>query len=172
MKPIKHKAKRVFSYILILLSIGILSNYLVRTTKISSFPFFDDVTLFSYFGVLIGFAITIYTFGLSMVSEIKIKIDKHLKFDKDQKKVMYLKLVSGFSEIKEDIWIIFYSLIIILSFSLSKNIPNPFCWDVKPLMLPETANLTLFTTTTIAMWDIMKTLFNLSEINLELNKED
>jgi hypothetical protein len=64
--------------------------------------------------------------------------------------------------------LLFYNYVI--SFSIASQIPNPFGWDVEYLMLPETVNITLFITTTIAMWDIMKTLFNLSEINLELNK--
>ena len=60
----------------------------------------------------------------------------------------------------------------ILSFAIAKEIPNPFNWQVEKYKLPDTANLTLFATTTIAMWDIMQTLFNLSEINLELNKDE
>jgi hypothetical protein len=47
---------------------------------------------------------------------------------------------------------------------------NPFGWNVENWKIPETGNLTLFLTTTVAMWDIMKTLFNLSEINFELNR--
>lgn len=157
---------------LLVSAIAIFSNYLVRTTPVSSFAIFDTANLFTYFGVLIGFALTIYTFGLSMVSDIKSKIDAHKKLNEEQKKTMYLSLVSGFSEIKEDIWLIFYSILIVIGFAIAKDIPNPFGWQVEKYSFPETANLTLFVTTTIAMWDIMQTLFNLSEINLELNKEN
>lgn len=85
---------------------------------------------------------------------------------------MYLSLVSGFGEIKGDIWLIFYSILIVIGFAIAKEIPNPFGWQVEKINLPDTVNLTLFVTTTIAMWDIMQTLFNLSEINLELNKDE
>lgn len=150
--------------------IGVASNFLVRNTPISSFSIFDLTNLFTYFGVLIGFALTIYTFGLSMVSDIKSKIDSHPKFTNDQKKTLYDTLVRGFQEIKGDVWLIFYSIIVVVAFAITKEISNPFGWKVEQYKFPETANLTLFITTTVAMWDIMKTLFNLSEINLELNK--
>ncbi|MFT5212501.1 MAG: hypothetical protein ACI9WV_000208 [Patiriisocius sp.] len=44
-------------------------------------------------------------------------------------------------------------------------------WEVEKLMLQETINITLFITTTIAMFGIMRTLFNLSEINFKLIKQ-
>jgi len=164
--------KRRLLLVLFVSVIGIISNYLVRTTPVSSFSIFETVNLFTYFGVLIGFALTIYTFGLSMVSDIKSKIDTHKKLTEDQKNQMYSSLVSGFGEIKGDIWLIFYSILIVIGFAIAKEIPNPFGWQVEGIKLPETANLTLFVTTTIAMWDIMQTLCNLSEINLELNKDE
>ncbi len=167
----KQNKRNIFSF-LIVCSIGGISNYIVRTTPVSSFSIFDTTNLFTYFGVLIGFALTIYTFGLSMVSDIKSKIDNHEKFTPEQKTKMYSSLVSGFGQIKGDIWLIFYSILIVIGFAIAKEIPNPFDWKVEGWKLPDTANLTLFITTTIAMWDIMQTLFNLAEINLELNKEN
>lgn len=164
------KIYRYFITFLIVFLIGLISNYLVRTTPISTFSIFDTTSLFTYFGVLIGFALTIYTFGLSMVSDIKQKIETIEKLNAVQKDEMYNKLVSGFAEIKQDIWLIFYAIIIVIIFAIAKEIPNPFGWNVESYKLPETINLTLFITTTIAMSDIMRTLFNLSEINLELNK--
>ena len=164
------KIKRSILVILFVLVIGVISNYLVKTISTSSFEIFKTVNLFTYFGVLIGFALTIYTFGLSMVSDIKSKIDNHKKISEENKKRIYLKLVSGFGEIKEDIWIIFVSIIIVIGFEIANQIPNPFGWRVEEYNLPQTVNLTLFVTTTIAMFDIMQTLFNLSEINLHLNK--
>lgn len=166
----RKKIKRFFLAALAIGVIGLISNVLVRTTPVASFSIFDTTNLFTYFGVLIGFALTIYTFGLSMVTDIKQKIEAVDKLSEEQKIKMYDKLVSGFNEIKGDIWLIFYSIIIVIGFAIAKEFPNPFGWSVEYLKLPETTNTTLFITTTIAMWDIMRTLFNLSEINLELNR--
>jgi len=106
-----------------------------------------------------------------MISDIKKNIENSNKFDDTQKANMYNSLVSGFSQIKRDIWLIFYSILLIILFAILKHIPNPFDWEVLSYKIPETVNLTLFISTTIAMWDIMQTLFNLSEINFELNKK-
>jgi hypothetical protein len=62
--------------------------------------------------------------------------------------------------------------LIVIGFAIAREIVNPFGWEVEYLKLPETVNLTLFITTTIAMWDIMQTLFNLASINMELNKNN
>lgn len=164
--------KRKIIEALVIIIIGVISNIIIRMTTIASFSMFDTTNLFTYFGVLIGFSLTVYTFGLSMVSDIKSKIEANEKLSDDKKKKISNSLISGFVQIKEDIWLIFYSIIAIVVFAVAKQIPNPFGWDVVKWMFPETINLTLFITTTIAMWDIMKTLFNLGEINLELNKHE
>lgn len=160
-------------YILLFIFIGIitlLSNIIARTTEVCTYSLFESSSLFTYFGVLIGFALTIYTFGLSMVDGIKQKVDSHSRLTQAKKTEIYQNLVNGFDQIKGNIWFIFYSILLVIVFSIAKNIENPFGWNVENWKIPETGNLTLFLTTTVAMWDIMKTLFNLSEINFELNR--
>jgi hypothetical protein len=92
-------------------------------------------------------------------------------FSEEQKASMLKRLADGFKEIKEDIWIIFSALILIIYFAVVKEIPNPFSWNVEKYMIPESSYLTLFIITTYSMYDIMRTLFNLSEIKLELLKK-
>lgn len=162
--------KRILLSLLVIVLLAIVSNIIVRNSNIAMFSMFETSNLFTYFGVLIGFSLTVYTFGLSMVSDIKNKINDHEKLNTIQKEKMLNSLISGFVQIKEDIWLIFYSIILIVAFGFLKEIPNPFGWEVDKFKIPDTINLTLFITTTISMCDIMKTLFNLGEINLELNK--
>jgi hypothetical protein len=113
----------------------------------------------------------VYTFGLAMISDIKKDLMELDVFTETQKDDMLNRLTNGFKEIKGDIWIIFSSLILIIYFAVVKEIPNPFDWEVETYMIPQSANLTLFIVTTYAMYDIMRTLFNLSEIKLELLKK-
>lgn len=165
------KSKKTSRYILaisIILIIGWLSNILVSNTEISKYPIFSLISLFTYFGVLIGFSITIYTFGLSMCNYIKKNIQEITEFTNDEKQILFNKLIRGFKEIKQDIWLIFYAIIFVVIFAIFSEIKNPFHWEVEKFKIPETINLTLFIISTISMFDIMKTLFNLSEINLEL----
>lgn len=168
----KVKNKRLIYVISIITIAFIISNLLVRNTSILNFKMLDSSNLFTYFGVLIGFALTIYTFGLAMISDIKKDLLQLKGFTKDEKSDMLIRLVNGFNEVKEDIWIIFISLILIIFFAIAKEIPNPFSFKVEKYLIPESSNLTLFTMTTYAMFDILRTLFNLSEIKLELLKKN
>lgn len=164
------KTKRIiFASIFVLISFAI-SNYLVRQTSILNFKLIESTNLFTYFGVLIGFALTVYTFGLAMISDIKKDLMALDDFTEIQKNEMLNRLTNGFKEIKDDIWIIFSSLIMIIYFAVVVEIPNPFGWEVEGYMIPQSSNLTLFIVATYAMFDIMRTLFNLSEIKLELLK--
>jgi hypothetical protein len=166
------KTKRIiFAAVFVVISFA-LSNYLVRQTSILNFKLIEPTNLFTYFGVLIGFALTVYTFGLAMISDIKKDLMELDDFTKAQKNDMLNRLTSGFKEIKGDIWTIFSSLILIIYFAVVIEIPNPFGWEVEIFMIPQSSNLTLFIVTTYAMYDIMRTLFNLSEIKLELLKKN
>jgi hypothetical protein len=165
------KTKRIiFAAVFVVISFA-LSNYLVRQTSILNFNLIEPTNLFTYFGVLIGFALTVYTFGLAMISDIKKDLMLLDDFTNAQKNEMINRLTNGFKEIKGDIWIIFISLILIIYFAVVIEIPNPFGWEVETFMIPQSSNLTLFIVTTYAMYDIMRTLFNLSEIKLELLKK-
>ena len=167
-----NKFKRYIIPFFIILVTYIVSYFLIQNTNIEQLALFDTVSLFTYFGVLIGFSITIYTFGLSMIADIKKNIDKIKNLTEPDKKEMFQNLRNGFSQIKQDIWLIFIGIILVIIFSILKNITNPFGWEIEKYQIPETINLTLFILSTIAMYDIMKTMFNLSEINMELIKND
>ncbi len=161
----------IYSSAFVLISL-VLSNYLVRETSVLSFKLIEPTNLFTYFGVLIGFALTVYTFGLAMISDIKNELMSLDDFTKEEKEEMINKLANGFKEIKDDIWIIFSSLILVIYFAIASSISNPFGWEIEHFMIPQSSNLTLFIVTTYAMYDIMRTLFNLSEIKLELLKKN
>ena len=166
------KIKRYFIPIIVVLTTFISSYCLIQNSEIELLTIFDTLSLFTYFGVLIGFAITIYTFGLSMIAEIKKNIDKISGLTDSDKKIMFRNLRNGFKQIKQDIWLIFIGIILVIIFSVLKDIINPFGWKVEKYQIPETVNLSLFILSTIAMYDIMKTMFNLSEINMELIKNE
>lgn len=167
----RSKNKRILIAILIIIIIGILAHLIAVKTHVAELPIFNSLSLFTYFGVLIGFALTIYTFGLSMVVDIKKNISLMSEISVEKKEILYQKLVNGFKEIKQDIWLIFYAIILVIIFAVAKEIINPFGWNVEHYKIPETAFLSLFVLSTFAIFDIMKTLFNLSEINLELIKK-
>mgnify|MGYP007079447780 CR=1 FL=1 len=102
------KIKRYFIPIIVVLTTFISSYFLIQNSEIELLTIFDTLSLFTYFGVLIGFAITIYTFGLSMIAEIKKNIDKISGLTDSDKKTMFRNLRNGFSQIKQDIWLIHF----------------------------------------------------------------
>jgi hypothetical protein len=165
-------AARIGINFLVLTAIFIASHFLVELTKISKITLFDTSNLFTYFGVLIGFALTIYTFGLTTIPSIKNGIDciDEKVMAKETKKEVFEQTISGFSQIKEDILVIFFSIIIIVVTAICKDTINPFGWKVQNWKVPEKVNLTLFFYSTLCIYDIIKSMFNLAEINLKLLK--
>lgn len=155
-------------FIVIFAIIVFISNLIVNHIDIEELMIFNSTGLLTYFGLLIGFSLTIYTFGMSMIVDIKSNIQKMDKLSNSEKNEMYDELIDGFAQIKENIWIMFFALIIVVFVSFAKNMINPFGWHVEDYLIPETMYLALFILSTLAMMDIMKTLFNLSEINLLL----
>lgn len=148
------------------------SYWLVQNTEIEKYAIFDTPAVFTYFGVLLGFSITVYTFGLSMTENIKKGILTLENLSNEKKKALIQKIIDGFKEIEDDIWAIFWSILIVIIASIAKNVVNPFGWQVEKLQIPEVVNLTLFVFSTFCMYDIMKSLFNLSQVNLILLKHN
>lgn len=164
--------KRSAIPILIAVIITAISYWLVHNTKIELLEVLNAVSMFTYFGVLIGFALTIYTFGLSMIGDIKSNISKIDNLTKEEKKEIFTGLRNGFAQIKQNIWLIFAGIILVIVLSVVKDIKNPFGWQVEVYQIPETLSLSIFFLSTLAMFDIMRTMFNLSEINMELIKNE
>ena len=160
-----NKVKRSGLQLIVLFASITLSRLLVVFTTIESSPLFDTISLFAYFGVLVGFSLTVYTFGLSMITDIQDSIEKSGKYSEQQKAMIFINLKSGFNEIKEDIWIIFFSIIFAVIMAVLKNLNLSFLDQYR---ITETGNVSLFILSTVGMYDVMKTMFALSEIKIEL----
>lgn len=162
--------KRLIWVFMVITIIFLISHLLVRFINFSESELLNPNNLFTYFGVLLGFAITVYTFGSSMVSDIIIKTFESTRLSEAKKYKIQEDLFSAFKEIKEDIWIIFISLTIVIVFAILNEISNPFLTNVEEFKIPETFSLALFILSTYSMWDLIKTLFNIAEINFILSK--
>ena len=162
------KMNNNWKFIIVVLLVLLLSFAIIQTVDISKVTLFDSMNLFTYFGVLIGFAITVYTFGLSLLDQIKLNINQHKKFEDAKKLELKSKLNNSFVQLKENIWLIFVSIILIAIFSILKLIPNNYIDNVEKYKIPETINMSLFMLTTFAVYDIIKTIFGLTSIKNEL----
>ncbi|SDH62043.1 hypothetical protein SAMN05421846_101338 [Chryseobacterium taeanense] len=137
---------------------------LVKFTGVISDEIYETNNLLTYSGVLIGFGLTLYTFGLSILKDIYEVIDK-ISFKKIENKELIIKeLKAAFKEIRNDIVVMFFAIIAIFISTIISNTINPFEWDVEYLKIPEILKMSVFLYTTFALADIMKSLFDLSKL--------
>lgn len=156
--------------ILILLGHILLCFFLVKFTNICEQDFFDLNNQITYLGVLLGFALTLYTFGLSTLKDVYDSINK-LNFKDIKKKIEVVDLIKAvFKEIQDDVTIIFWAIVSVFINNVAENTVNPFGWDVENLKIPDFISLVIFSLSTHAIYDIMKSLFNLSELIFERKK--
>ncbi|WP_139164569.1 hypothetical protein [Chryseobacterium taeanense] len=142
----------------------ILAVILVKFTGVISDEIYETNNLLTYSGVLIGFGLTLYTFGLSILKDIYEVIDK-ISFKKIENKELIIKeLKAAFKEIRNDIVVMFFAIIAIFISTIISNTINPFEWDVEYLKIPEILKMSVFLYTTFALADIMKSLFDLSKL--------
>ena len=142
----------------------VLSILLVHLTGIMEEQFFQINNQITYLGVLVGFALTLYTFGLSILKDIYEAIEK-ISFTKiENKEEVYQSLRNAFNEIRSDIFLIFICIIFLFINSIIANTVNPFNWDVEHFKIPEIMNVSVFLLSSFALLDIMKALFGLSKL--------
>ncbi len=146
----------------------IASSLLVYHTDAEKIALFEPVGLFTYVGVLLGFAITIYKFTLSLVDNIKESIQKLTELNDETKEQLIAQLMRGFKEMKENIMLLFVGLVVITIFAMLALIENPYMNDVSRFQIPEIALLSTFFFCTYSIYDLMRTLFNISEVKLIL----
>lgn len=150
-------------FVIYILSI-LVSVLLVNFTGITEETFFDTNNQITYLGVLIGFALTLYTFGLSVLKDI-YEIIESISFKKiENKQLIFQELKNTFNEIKSDIILIFTCIVSLFINSILQNTPNPLGLDVEFLKIPEIISISVFILSTLSLLDIMKALFNLSNL--------
>lgn len=149
--------------IAIYIVVVIISGFLVHCTGIGSETFFSINNLITYLGVLIGFSLTMYTFSLPVLKDINDSIEKSEKLQFDKKVLALEKLKQVFSELKQDILLIFWSIILLVINSILSSTVNPWGWKIEYLKIPSIISLSVFLLSTIALYDIVKTLFTLSD---------
>ena len=157
-----------------ILFVLVVSLYVVNNYDVSNIKIVDNEFILTYLGIFLGFAITIYTFGVSMLENIKININQKEDLDPKTKAKFFRKLLNGFKELKIDIWLIFYCFLAVVIFSISKFIPvisfleSVEIIDGYPFKIRESINLTIFILSLWAIFDLMKALFSVSEITFQL----
>lgn len=147
------------SIILIVLVCAIFLSHLTAISKVDFFVINNQIT---YLGVLLGFGITLYTFGLSVLKDVYEAIERIEFKDKENKKNIYKDLKGLFTEIRQNVCLIFIGIIVLIFSATIEQTVNPFGWSVESLMIPNILNLFTFFLSTYAFYDILKAIFILS----------
>ena len=171
----KISAKNIWQIILVMIISLLISLFLTREIKL-----LDVDVLITYIGILIGFSITIYTFGLSFLSPIKTEIAKSKIIKEEDKQPTFDGLVNGFEELKEDVWIISYCLIGIILVMVVNGCGYNYVRAINILCLPckTVFNLLVFSKVfffclaTRAYLDLVKSLLTVSSIIIETSKNN
>lgn len=131
-----------------------ISYTLVRFDVVSYKTFIDYEFLFTFIGILLGFAITLFTYITSMFETVKAKLKIKYK-DQYQAKVQNLKDL--YDEIKDDVNFLFYSLIVVSAFALCAK------WLAYFETLSDSALLTIFYLSLLAMKDLIYVAIEISK---------
>lgn len=167
----KRKNKRNFikfllTIIILILAIG-LNNYL----DLRNLILLDLEFLFTYLGVFIGFAITIYTYGISILNSIETQINSIRKKNSSEikKANFYKSIKSGFEELKNGIIILIYSFLFLIFSTIILEIQ--ICYLTLNHIFPKISlniNLTILILSLVILRDLILSMFSISEISLYL----
>lgn len=155
--------------IIILFSIGfILSVVLVKHVNINTNQIADNSFLFTFLGIFLGFALTIFTFIVSMVDKIKDAIQSDKSKNDEQKENSQNNIISFYSEIKDDIFLIFYFFVIVIFISLFENVNIPYIsfnglW-ISKVQFIISIKLEIFLFSLYAIYDLTSSAFKISEV--------
>jgi len=131
-------------------------------------------------GVLAGFAITIYTFGLSLLPQLQGLLTNNTDIEQETKDRYFKSILKGFVELKEDVWIISLSFVLSILIVLTAAI---FGEQIKDFTIPCYSpriifnlwvflKLSVLVITIRAFIDLIRSLLALSEIILTLLKDN
>ena len=165
--------RNIFQILLILIVAFYISLFSKTGVKL-----FDADILIAYIGILIGFAITIYTFSLSLIPQIKDLMvrDKKITTEKREK---YIKgLLVGFQELKEDVKLISYclyaSIVVVMCQGINLNYTHAIKIQDNGFALTfdliSFFKISFFLLATRSFIDLINSLLTMSGIYTELIK--
>lgn len=159
---------RIFKLILLILIFLSISYYVVLNNVVSYEDFTKTDFLFTFLGVFIGFALTLYTYLTSMFENMKKIIRTKYVNDvitRDSKLDLLPKL---HNEIKDNIVFLIYVLVIVVLIAvLDKSIMKiefyNCCLNIKMIDVKNSILLTIFSLSILALVDLVRTSFTISD---------
>ncbi len=157
----------IFSIIFLIIS------YCVVKFDLVSYDYFVKTDfLFTFLGVFIGFALTLYTYITSMFEKMKDLIKEKYKGNQDQIDKRLAELPKLHTEIKDNIMYLFYVLIVVVLFSVGDKmlITLSTHWE-EFKFIPKSILLTIFLLSIVSLKDLIVTSFTISDFIIKGNDE-
>jgi hypothetical protein len=171
------KAKRKLKSIIIIAFVFAFSWWVVTFLDLTKIKILEEIFLFTYLGVFLGFALTIYTFGISILENIKKPIIEADTKDIDEQKkgIFFNSIISGFNELKANIIFITYSFILVVILAILQNIQYPSSFTevilfITHIRVVQAIYFSIFILSVVIIVDLLLSMFNLAEISLYIIK--
>jgi hypothetical protein len=166
----------IWKFLFPILIAFILSNLLIYYFKIDIGKVRDNDFLFNFLGILLGFAITIFTFIISLVEKVKEKVEVRYQNNEGKKKAFEKKAKKLYQEIKDDIILTFISVVIIgLLYITNIKIPKIYFYGsyfIDHSMCLDCLKLSLFGLNLYAIFDLIIISFKLSDTTAIMDLPD
>jgi hypothetical protein len=151
----------------------IISFLIVRFDLVSYDYFVKTEFLFTFLGVFIGFALTLYTYITSMFEKMQDIIRIKYKDNPIELKSRISELPKLHTEIKDNIMYLFYVLIIVVVLSVGdKMLLKLNCFWSEFQYIPKSILLTIFILSILALKDLIVTSFAISDFIIKGNSEE
>lgn len=163
--------KRIVKLLIYFVLILGLSFWIVKSDLISYGYFIKTEFLFTFLGVFIGFALTLYTYITSQFDKMKENLTEKLKNSPEILEDRLKLLPDLHAEIKDDILLLIYSLIIVVAISIGDKVLIELndLWN-EVVNLSNSILLAVFILSVFALWDLVKTSFAISDFIISPKK--
>ena len=163
----KNSIQKIFNAVLFL-GLFMICLFLIKYSKINASYVSDNSFLFNYLGIVLGFALTIFTFIVSMVDKIKDGIENDNSKTDEQKKSAQNNILQIYSELKDNIYLIFVFFIVVSLFALFDRVDIPFVsigekFIVNKQQIINAVKLEIFGLSLYAIYDLCSSSFKISE---------
>jgi len=158
---------RLIIYSIIFLGI---SYAIVKYDLVSYDYFIKTEFLFTFLGVFIGFALTLYTYVISMFEKMEDIVRFKYENNPDELKRRLTELPNLHNEIKDNIKFLLYVLIIVVLLSIGDKLILELNEVFnEALNISKSILLTIFILSVIALKDLIDTSFAISDYIIKKN---
>lgn len=146
---------------------------IASSCKIEGLKLLDFEFVATTVGIILGFGLTIYTFILQLLQPLIERLKKRFE-DEDKKKRTTGLLISSEKELRQDLWLIFFSLVIVLIVGIvSNSVELRFNFGLHDVCyLPQTVYIFVYLICFRAFYDLISSLFAIGEITIQFLTQD